>query len=104
MDVLSLAVDLIGQREVEMETFHPFSVEHSHLGLVLLVLHVFDHIREPNSQTMVTDSHRDMQNIFSLDFSSVSGTNVTFKMCFLPEGQTEPDNNQEETLQSELWS
>lgn len=58
VDVLSLTVDLIDQREVEVETFNPFSVEHSHLGLVLLILHVFDHIREPHSQPVVTEPHR----------------------------------------------
>lgn len=61
MDVLSLAVDLIDQREVEVEVFDPFSVEHSHLGLVLLILHVFDHVREPHSQPVVTDSQRNIR-------------------------------------------
>ena len=58
MDVLSLAVDLVDQREVEVETFDSLSVEDLHLGLVLLVLHVFDHIREPDAQPVVADTHR----------------------------------------------
>lgn len=57
MDVFSLTVDLVDQREVEVETFHPFSVEHFDLGLVLFILHVFDHIREPNPQSMVAGTH-----------------------------------------------
>lgn len=60
MDVLSLTVDLIDKRKVEVKAFDPFSVEHSHLGLVLLILHVFDHIWEPHSQSMVTDSDKHM--------------------------------------------
>lgn len=56
MNVLSLAVDLIDQREVEVEAFDSFPVEHSHLGLVLLVLHVFDHVWEPHSQSVVAES------------------------------------------------
>lgn len=58
MDVLSLAVDLVDQREVEVETFDPFPVEHSNLRLVFLILHVLDHIREPYSQPVVADTHR----------------------------------------------
>lgn len=61
MDVLSLAVDLVDQREVEVETFDPFPVEDFNLGLVLLVLHVFDHIREPHAQPVVADTHRNIQ-------------------------------------------
>lgn len=57
MDVLSLAVDLIDQRKVEVETFNSFAVEHSDLGLIFLILHVLDHVREPNSQPMVADMH-----------------------------------------------
>lgn len=56
MDVLSLAVDLVDQREVEVEAFDSFPVEYPHLGLVLLVLHVFDHVWEPHSQPVVTES------------------------------------------------
>lgn len=58
MDIFSFTVDLIDQREVEVETFDPLSVEHSHLGLVLLKLHVFDHIREPHAQSVVTESQQ----------------------------------------------
>lgn len=58
MDVLSFAVDLVDQREVEVETLDPLSVEHSDLGLVLLVLHVFDHIGEPHSQPVVAGTQR----------------------------------------------
>lgn len=54
VDVFPLAVDLIDQREVEVESFHPLSVEHSHLRLVLLKLHVLDHVREPDTQPVVT--------------------------------------------------
>lgn len=54
MDVLPLTVDLIDQREVEVESFHSLSVEHSHLCLVLLKLHVLDHVREPDAQPVVT--------------------------------------------------
>lgn len=61
MDVLSLAVDLVDQREVEVKMFDPLSVEHSDLGLVLLKLHVFDHIGEPHSQSMVADTHRNTE-------------------------------------------
>lgn len=61
MDIFSLAVDLVDQREVEVETFDPFSVEHPDLGLVLLILHVFDHIGEPHSQPVVADTHRNIQ-------------------------------------------
>lgn len=61
MDVLSLAVDLVDQREVEVKTFDPLSVEHSDLGLVLLILHVFDHVGEPHSQSVVADAHRNIQ-------------------------------------------
>lgn len=57
MDVLSLAVDLIDQREIEVKAFHTFSMKHFHLGLVLFILHVFDHVREPHSQTVVADEH-----------------------------------------------
>lgn len=56
MNVLSLTVDLIDQREVEVEAFDSFPVEYSHLGLVLLVLHVFDHVWEPHSEAVVTES------------------------------------------------
>lgn len=55
MNVLPLAVDLIDQGEVEVETLHSFPVEHSYFGLVLLVLHVFDHVWEPHSQSVVTE-------------------------------------------------
>lgn len=58
MDVLSLAVDLVDQGEVEVEALDPFSVEHFDLGLVLLILHVFDHVRKPHSQPMVADSQK----------------------------------------------
>ncbi len=61
MDVLSLAVDLVDQREIEVKTFNAFSVEHSDLGLILLILHVFDHIGEPHSQPVVTDTHTHTQ-------------------------------------------
>lgn len=61
MDVLSLAVDLVDQREVEVEMFDPFPVEHFHFGLILLILHVFDHIRKPHSQPVVADTHRNIQ-------------------------------------------
>lgn len=60
MDVLSLAMDLVDEREVEVETFDPFSVENSDLGLILLILHVFDHIREPHSQAVITETHRNI--------------------------------------------
>lgn len=58
MDVLSLSVDLVDQGEVEVEMFNALSVEHSDLGLVLLVLHVLDHIGEPDSQPVVADAHK----------------------------------------------
>lgn len=63
MDVLSLLVDLVDQREVEMEMLHPFSVEHSDLGLIFLILHVLDHIGEPHSQPMIAVTHRKTQNL-----------------------------------------
>lgn len=56
VNVLPLAVDLIDQGEVEVEALHSFPVEHSYFGLVLLVLHVFDHVWEPHSQAVVTES------------------------------------------------
>lgn len=55
MNVLPLAVDLIDQGEVEVETLHSFPVEHSYFGLVLLVLHVLDHVWEPHAQSVVTE-------------------------------------------------
>lgn len=55
MNVLALAVDLIDQGEVEVEALHSFPVEHSYFGLVLLVLHVFNHVWEPHSQPVVTE-------------------------------------------------
>lgn len=54
--VFPLTVDLIDQGEVEVETFHPLSVKHSHLGLILLKLHVLYHVREPDTQTMIADN------------------------------------------------
>lgn len=61
MDVLSLTVDLVDQGKVEVETFYPLTVEYSDLGLVLLILHVLDHIREPHSQPMVADTHKNIE-------------------------------------------
>lgn len=55
VNVLALAVDLVDQGEVEVETLHSFPVEHSYFGLVLLVLHVFDHVWEPHAQPVVTE-------------------------------------------------
>lgn len=48
MDVFSFFVDLVDQREVEVESFHSFSVEELDLGLIFFVLHVLDHVREPH--------------------------------------------------------
>ena len=56
MDVLSLTVYLVDEREVEVEAFDPFPVEHSNLGLILFILHVLDHIREPNTQSVVANA------------------------------------------------
>lgn len=61
MDVLSLAVDLVDQREVKVETLDLFSVKHSDLGLVLFILHVFDHVGEPHSQSVVTEAQGNIQ-------------------------------------------
>lgn len=61
MDVLSLAVDLVDEREVEMEAFDSLSVKHSDFGLVFLKLHVFDHIREPHSQPMIAEINMSIQ-------------------------------------------
>lgn len=58
MDVLPLTVDLVDQREVKVETLHTFSMEYSNFGLVLLILHVLDHIRKPHSKPVIADTHR----------------------------------------------
>lgn len=58
MDVLSLAVNLVDEREVEVEVFDPFPVKHSNLGLVFFILHVLDHIREPYSQPVVANTDK----------------------------------------------
>ena len=54
IDVFSLSVDLILQGEVEVEAFYSLSVEHLDFGLILLLLKVFDHVREPHTQSIVT--------------------------------------------------
>lgn len=53
VDVLSLAMDLVDQRKIKVEALDTFSMKHSDLGLELFILHVLDHIREPNSQSVV---------------------------------------------------
>lgn len=62
MDVLPLTVDLVDQREVKVEALHTFSVEHSDFGLVLLILHVLDHIREPHSQPVIADTQKHIKH------------------------------------------
>lgn len=56
IDVFSLSVDLILQGEVEVEAFYSLSVEHLDFGLILLLLQVFDHVREPHTQSIVTET------------------------------------------------
>ncbi len=46
IDVFSLFMDLVLQREVEMKLLHLLPVKHFQLGFILLVLEVFDHVRE----------------------------------------------------------
>lgn len=58
VDILSFFVHLVFQGEIEMETFNPLPVEHLHPGLVLLILQMLDHVREPHSQTIVTETQR----------------------------------------------
>lgn len=71
MDVLRLTVDLIDQREVELEMFHAISVVRSRVGLVHLKLHVLDHVREPDAQAVVTELHQSTHNTL-LPFSTKS--------------------------------
>lgn len=61
MDVFSFSVNLVDQREVEVETLDLLPVEDADLGLVLFVLHVFDHVGEPDSQPVVAESHTNTQ-------------------------------------------
>lgn len=56
IDVFSLSVDLILQGEVEVEAFNSLSMEHLDFGLILLLLQVFDHVREPHTQSIVTET------------------------------------------------
>jgi hypothetical protein len=58
MDIFSLFVDLVDQGEVEVESLHSFSMEEFHLGLVLLILHVLDHVREPHRQSVVAETQK----------------------------------------------
>lgn len=58
MDVLSLTVDLVDEGKIKVESLHTFPMKHFDLRLVLLVLHVLYHVREPHSQSVVAVTHR----------------------------------------------
>lgn len=55
VDVFSLFMDLVLQREVEMKLLHLLPVKHFHLGFILLVLEVFDHVRKPHRKPVKTE-------------------------------------------------
>lgn len=53
VEVLSLAVDLVLQREVEGDVLHLLLGEDLGAGGVLLLLQVLDHVGEPHGETVV---------------------------------------------------
>lgn len=55
---LPMLVDLVFHREVDRGTMHVLTKEHLHLGLVLFILEVADHVGEPDNQAVVAARER----------------------------------------------
>lgn len=53
IEVVSLAMHLVLQGEVESDVLHPLIGEGLCAGFIFLLLDVFDHIREPHRQAVV---------------------------------------------------
>lgn len=53
VEVVSLAMHLVLQGEVESDVLHPLVGEGLCAGVIFLLLDVLDHIREPHGQAVV---------------------------------------------------
>lgn len=53
VEVVSLAMHLVLQGEVESDVLHPLIGEGLCVGFIFLLLDIFDHIREPHRQAVV---------------------------------------------------
>lgn len=62
VEVLSLTMDLVLQGEVEGHVLHFLLDEDLSARVVLLLLQVFDHVREPHGQAVVAEDNGALKN------------------------------------------
>lgn len=54
VDVFSFFMDLVFQGKIETKFLHPLPMKYFHLGFILLMLEVFDHVRKPHRKPVIT--------------------------------------------------